>query len=68
MRTGNRPTNPKCPLGALQPTQMDAVGIKAAAWHDQGILVVSLDDCRLTWPETEIVKQLGEKLHGKRPR
>lgn len=66
MRTGNRPTNPTCPLGALQPIQIDAEGIKTAAWHDQGILVVSLDDCRLTWPETEIVKQLGGKLYGKR--
>jgi hypothetical protein len=27
---------------------------------------VSLDDQRLTWPERELVRQLGEKLYGQR--
>jgi hypothetical protein len=26
-----------------------------------------LDDDRLTWPERELVRQLGERLYGKRP-
>jgi hypothetical protein len=27
---------------------------------------VSIDDPRLTWPERELVRQLGEKLYGPR--
>jgi hypothetical protein len=27
---------------------------------------VSLDDQRLTWPERELIRQLGEKLYGER--
>ena len=29
------------------------------------MLAVSVDDDRLTWPEKEVVRQLGEKLYGK---
>jgi hypothetical protein len=39
--------------------------IKRDGWNQQGILVVSAGDNRLTWPERELVKQLGEKLYGK---
>jgi hypothetical protein len=38
--------------------------VKREGWHDQNILVVSADDSRLTWPERELVRQLGEKLYG----
>jgi hypothetical protein len=31
------------------------------------MLAVLLNDDRLTWPERELVRQLGEKLYGKRP-
>jgi hypothetical protein len=40
--------------------------IKHDGWHDQNILVVNADDSRLTWPERELVRQLGEKLYGRR--
>ncbi len=40
--------------------------VKRDGWHEQGLLAVSLDDERLTWPERELVRQLGEKLYGKR--
>ena len=40
--------------------------VKRDGWHEQGLLAVSLDDARLTWPERELVRQLGEKLYGKR--
>jgi len=40
--------------------------VKRDGWHDQKMLAVSLDDHRLTWPERELVRQLGEKLYGKR--
>jgi len=41
--------------------------VKRDGWNEQQMLAVSLDDHRLTWPERELVRQLGEKLYGKRP-
>jgi hypothetical protein len=38
--------------------------VKREGWIDQNVLVVSADDQRLTWPERELVRQLGEKLYG----
>ena len=40
--------------------------VKHDGWHDRGILVIAEDDRRLTWPERELVRQLGAKLYGKR--
>ncbi len=40
--------------------------VKRNGWRDQKILVVSADDDRLTWPEREFIRQIGEKLYGKR--
>ncbi len=35
--------------------------------NSEGILaVVKADDDRLSWPERELIQQLGEKLYGKR--
>ncbi|SLN78092.1 hypothetical protein [Roseisalinus antarcticus] len=44
----------------------DPEQVKRDGWHDQQMLAVSLDDHRLTWPERELVRQLGERLYGKR--
>jgi hypothetical protein len=41
--------------------------VKREGWREQGVLAVSADDDRLTWPERELVRQLGERLYGKRP-
>ena len=40
--------------------------VKRDGWREQGVLAVALDDHRLTWPERELVRQLGEKLYGPR--
>ncbi|MGP6089767.1 hypothetical protein [Antarctobacter jejuensis] len=45
----------------------DPEQVKHDGWHEQRMLAVSLDDRRLTWPERELVRQLGEKLYGKLP-
>jgi len=29
------------------------------------VLAVAVDDERLTWPERELIRQLGEKLYGR---
>ncbi|WP_244274657.1 hypothetical protein [Pannonibacter phragmitetus] len=44
----------------------DPEQVKREGWREQGVLAVSVDDVRLTWPERELVRQLGEKLYGKR--
>ena len=41
--------------------------VKREGWREQGVLAVSVEDGRLTWPEQELIRQLGEKLYGKRP-
>ena len=38
--------------------------IKQDGWRAQGVLVIEVDDERLTWRERELVRQLGEKLYG----
>ena len=45
----------------------DPEQVKCDGWHEHQMLAVSLDDQRLTWPERELVRQLGEKLYGKLP-
>ena len=40
--------------------------VKRDGWREQGLLAISADDRRLTWPERELVRQLGEKLYGPR--
>ncbi len=49
--------------GGMRPTPEH---LKRDGWHQQNILVVSPDDDRLTWPERELIRQIGEKLYGKR--
>ncbi len=58
------PRPPRSPLGRLQPRRIDVEAEKRDGWRRYGILVVSADDARLTWPERELVKQLGDKLYG----
>lgn len=41
--------------------------VKRDGWREQGVLAVSVDDQRLTWPERELVVQLGTRLYGPRP-
>ena len=47
-------------------TRRDPDRVKREGWHEQGLFAVMVDDERLTWPERELVRQLGEKLYGKR--
>jgi hypothetical protein len=40
--------------------------VKYEGWREQNLLIVSPADPQLTWPERELVRQLGEKLYGGR--
>jgi len=48
------------------PKKMDCDRIKRDAFHDDRILVVGLDDPKLTWPDKLLLEQIGERLYGKR--
>ena len=54
-------------LGPHQAKPVDPEAEKRAGWRKHGILVVAEQDPRLTWPERELVRQLGAKLYGRRP-
>ena len=41
--------------------------VRREGWHEQGLFAVNVDDHRLTWPERELIEQLGTKLYGPRP-
>ena len=38
--------------------------VKREGWREKGVLVIAENDHRLTWPEREMIRQLGEKLYG----
>ena len=43
-------------------TRRNVDQVKKDGWCEQGMLAVSIEDDRLTWPEKELIRQLGEKL------
>ena len=47
-------------------SRRNADQVKRDGWQEQGMLAVSIEDDRLTWPEKELVRQLGDRLYGKR--
>ena len=53
-------------LGRHQPNSIDPEVEKRTGWRRHGILVVAEQDPRLSWPEQELVRQLGTKLFGRR--
>jgi hypothetical protein len=53
-------------LGRLQLKRIDAEAEKSVGWRRHRILVVAEQDPRLTWPERELIRQLGAKLYGER--
>lgn len=54
----------RCPLGAMQPKEMDREKIKSRAWNEDGWLVVHRDDPDLHWIERETILSIGERKFG----
>ena len=52
-------------LGRYQPERIDPEAEKRTGWRQHGILVVAEQDTRLSWPERELIRQLGSKLYGR---
>lgn len=61
-------TTPRTSLERHQPhsslSEEEIDRMRRAAWQKQGVLNVAPSDRRLTWPEREFIKQIGEKLYG----
>jgi acetolactate synthase small subunit len=45
---------------------MDVESVKREGFNQHGILVVAVEDQRLSWIERQIVKQLGERIYGQK--
>lgn len=54
----------KSPLARMQPTKIDLERVKKQGWSNDGILVINVEDERLSWPEKEIIKQIGNRIHN----
>jgi hypothetical protein len=40
--------------------------VKREGWRKQRVLVVDANDERLSWPDREMVRELGERLYGRK--
>jgi len=40
--------------------------VMAEGWRHIGVFAVRVDDARLTWPERQLIEQLGTRLYGPR--
>jgi hypothetical protein len=40
--------------------------VKREGWREQGLLVVDANDPRLSWPDREMIRQLGDRLYGRK--
>ncbi len=61
----NSVNNPlKSNLGRIQPKQIDTEKLKREGWNNDKILVVKADDERLSWPEKELIMQIGDKIYN----
>ena len=43
-----------------------ADAIKRDGWREQGLFAVSINDPRLNWTEREWIRQIAERLYGRR--
>ena len=55
----------RCPLGAMQPKEMDKEGIKSQAWNDDGWLVIHRDDPDLHWTERQTIEIIGNRKYSR---
>jgi hypothetical protein len=48
----------------MQPKRIDAEKLKREGWNNDGILIIKVDDERLSWPEKELIRQIGDKIYN----
>lgn len=54
----------QCPLGKLFPDTPDIEKIKRDGWIEQGILVIDVEDRRLSEMDKALVTNIGEHIYG----
>ena len=54
------------PIGQKVSSPIDAEAEKRRGWRQLGILVVGVEDPRLTWVEQKLLEDLGNRLYGNR--
>jgi hypothetical protein len=47
---------------------IDCEGMKASGFRNAGILVVDINDHRLSWVDQEELKRIGAKIYGSKGR
>lgn len=52
------------PRASASAAELEA--LRCRAWRQDGVLSLRDGDDRLSWPERELVRQLGERLYGAR--
>ena len=62
----NAPQPPRCALARIIAEPMDKDAVKTEGWQQHQILVVALDDDRLGMIDREFVRQIGERLYGRK--
>ena len=61
----------KIPLRTNSPqpgTSFDSEAIKMRAFTEWGMIVVNIDDSRLSWVDKEELRRIGAKLYGRKPK
>ena len=61
-----KPRPPTCALGRFVPSQMDTESVKREGFNQHGILVVAVDDQRLSWIERQVIQKIGDRLYAQR--
>lgn len=61
-----KPRQPTCSLGRFVPAQMDVESVKREGFNQHGILVVAVDDQRLSWIERQVIQKIGDRLYAQR--
>ena len=64
LRTRGRPRMKWLPRG-YGGTRREPEQVKGEGWREQGILVIAANDQRLSWPERELIRQIGNRIYGR---
>jgi len=62
----SKPRPPTCNLGRFVPSQIDVESVKREGFNQHGILVVAVDDQRLSWIERQVIQKIGDRLYAQR--
>jgi len=62
----SKPKPPTCTLARFVPSQIDVESVKREGFNQHGILVVAVEDQRLSWIERQVIQKIGDRLYAQR--